>query len=50
MNKPARLEKKDPITITLTPNIIVIGLTLLAVILVLGFGSIENVNYLLLGI
>lgn len=50
MNKPARLEKKDPITITLTPNIIVIGLTLLAVILVLGFGTVENVNYLLLGI
>lgn len=50
MNKPARLDKRNPITITLTPNIIVMGLTLLAVILVLGFGSIENVNYLLLGI
>ena len=48
-NKPARLHKKDPITIKVNPAIILAGLLLFLLILILGLGSIENYNTLLNG-
>lgn len=48
-NKPARLHKKDPITLELNPAIIIAGLLLFLLILILGFGSIENYTILLNG-
>lgn len=50
MNKPARLEKQDPITITLTPVIVLAGVFTLILLVTLAFGSIDNVNYLMLGV
>lgn len=50
MNKPARLHKQDPITVNLTPGIIMAGVILILLILSLSFGSIENYNFLLSGV
>lgn len=50
MNKPARLNKKDPITITLTPNIKLAGVIFTVSLILLAFGSIDNINYLMLGV
>lgn len=48
--KPKTLYKYEPITITLTPGLILAGLIMFLVILVLGFGSVENYNFLLSGV
>lgn len=50
MNKPARLNKKDPLTITLTPSIKLAGIIITLGLILLAFGSIDNVNYLMLGV
>ena len=50
MSKPARLYKKEPITVTLTRVTLMAGVITLIVLLGLAFGSIENVNYLMLGV
>lgn len=50
MNKPARLNKKDPITVQLTPITVIAGVITLIVITCLAFGSIENINYLMGGV
>ena len=50
MNKPARLNKQDPITVQLTPMTVIAGILTLIIILCLAFGSIENVNYLMGGV
>lgn len=50
MNKPARLYKKDPITITLTPVTLIDGILLIIIMVTLAFGSIDNINYLMLGV
>lgn len=50
MNKPVRLEKRDPITVQLTPAIILAGVLLLVIMLNLSLGLTDNYNYLLGGI
>lgn len=50
MNKPARLDKRDPITVHLTPAIIMAGAVIIMVILSLGLGLNDNYSYLLGGI
>ena len=50
MSKPARLYKKEPITVTLNPVTLIAGVITLIVIVSLAFGSIDNVNYLMLGV
>ena len=50
MNKPARLQKQDPITVHLTPSIILAGAVIIMIMLSLGLGLNDNYNYLLGGI
>lgn len=49
-SKPKTLYKYEPITIKLTPGIIIAGVMLLITILLLAVGSIENYNLLLSGV
>ena len=50
MNKPARLEKRDPIIIELSPSIIIAGAILILMIISLSIGFNDNYYYLLGGI
>ena len=50
MNKPARLQKPEPITVSLTPDIFKAGVILIFLFLLLAVGSIENYNFLLSGV
>lgn len=50
MNNPARLQKIEPVTVRLTPGIVMAGVILFLIILLLAFGSIENYNFLLSGV
>lgn len=50
MSKPARLYKKEPITVTLTPEIILAGAFIIIVMLSLSMGFNDNYIYLLNGI
>lgn len=47
MNKPVRLEKRDPITVHLTPAIILAGVLLIVMMVSLSLGLNDNYNYLL---
>lgn len=49
-SKPKTLYRYEPITITLTPSMVLAGLMLFLVILLLAFGSVENYNLLLSGV
>ena len=49
-HKPKTLYKYEPITITLTLGIVIAGLIMFLVILLIGFGSVENYNFLLSGV
>lgn len=49
-NKPVRLTKKEPLTITLTPLTTMLGILTVMLIVTIGFESIENVNYLMAGV
>lgn len=49
-SKPKTLYKNEPITITLTPGIVIAGVILLFLLFVICFGSIENYNFLLSGV
>lgn len=50
MNKPARLEKRDPIIIELSPSIIFAGHILIIMLISLSIGFNDNYYYLLGGI
>lgn len=50
MNKPARLHKTEPITVKLTPSIILAGAVIMLVMIGLSIGFNDNFNYLLSGI
>lgn len=50
MNKPARLEKQDPITVHLTPSIILAGAVIILLMVSLSIGLNDNFNYLILGV
>ena len=49
-SKPKSLYRYEPITITLTPGILMAGVIVFTTILLLAFGSIENYNLLLSGV
>ena len=49
-SKPKTLYRYEPITITLTPGMLMAGLIVFLVIVLLAFGSIENYNLLLSGV
>ena len=49
-SKPKTLYRYEPITVTLTPGILIAGLIVILVMLSLSFGSIENYNLLLSGV
>ena len=49
-SKPKTLYRYEPITITLTPAILMAGVLVISTILLLAFGSIENYNLLLSGV
>ena len=49
-SKPKTLYRYEPITITLTPAILMAGLIVVSTIVLLAFGSIENYNLLLSGV
>ena len=49
-SKPKTLYRYEPITITLTPGIVMAGVIVILVMLSLSFGSIENYNLLLSGV
>ena len=50
MNKPARLNKTEPLTVHLTPELILAGTVIIMILLSLGLGLNDNYNYLLGGI
>lgn len=50
MSKPARLDKKDPIIIELSPSIIMAGAIIILIMISLGIGFTDNYYYLLGGI
>lgn len=50
MNKPARLDKVEPITVHLTPSIIMAGAIVILIMVSLSIGFNDNYNYLLGGI
>ena len=49
-SKPKTLYRYEPITITLTPAILMAGVIVFGTIVLLAFGSIENYNLLLSGV
>lgn len=49
-SKPKTLYKYQPITITLTPGILMAGVIVIISLVFLAFGSIENYNLLLSGV
>ena len=49
-SKPKTLYKMEPLTIQLNPVIVMAGILMFLVILLIGFGSIENYNFLLSGV
>ena len=49
-SKPKTLYRYEPITITLTPGMVMAGVIVILVMLSLSFGSIENYNLLLSGV
>ena len=49
-SKPKTLYRYEPITITLTPAILMAGLIVVSTIVLLAFGSVENYNLLLSGV
>ena len=50
MTKPVRLEKQDPLTVHLTPQIILAGALIILVMMGLSIGFNDNYYYLLGGI
>lgn len=50
MNKPARLQKQDPITVHLIPEIILAGVVIILLMVSLSIGLNDNFNYLMLGV
>ena len=50
MSKPARLQKVEPITIALSPVIIIAGFGIMLLILFLGIGFTDNYSILLAGV
>lgn len=50
MNKPARLERQDPITVQLTPELILAGAVIILLMVSLSIGLNDNFNYLMLGV
>lgn len=50
MSKPARLQRQDPITVQLTPEIILAGAVIILLMLSLSIGFNDNFYYLLWGI
>ena len=49
-SKPKTLYRYEPITIKLTPSIVIAGVIVILIMLSLSFGSIENYNLLLSGV
>lgn len=49
-SKPKTLYKNEPITVKLTPSIIMAGVIVLLVIVLLAVGSIENYSLFLSGV
>ena len=47
MNKPARLQKQDPLTVHLTPKIILAGALIILAMVSLSIGLNDNYYYLL---
>lgn len=50
MNKPARLDKVEPLTVHLTPSIIIAGAVIILMMVTLSIGFTDNYSYLLGGI
>ena len=50
MNKPARLNKREPITVHLTPSIILAGAVIILLMVSVSIGLNDNFNYLILGV
>ena len=49
-SKPKTLYRYEPITITLTPGILMAGVIVIMVLLLLAVGSVENYSLLLSGV
>ena len=49
-SKPKTLYRYEPITVILTPGIVMAGVIVILIMLSLSFGSIENYNLLLSGV
>ena len=49
-SKPKTLYRYEPITITVTPGMLMAGALVFFIIVLLAFGSIENYNFLLSGV
>ena len=49
-SKPKTLYRYEPITVNLTPGILMAGVIVFLVIVLLAFGSIENYSLLLSGV
>ena len=50
MNKPARLDKVEPLTVHLTPSIIIAGAVIILLMISLSIGLNDNFNFLMLGV
>lgn len=50
MNKPARLQKPEPITIQLNPTIVLAGVLIMLFFVSIGLGLNDSYNFLLSGV